>query len=66
MMNGVFLTMEGLHFLHLNINSLLPKIDKLRHIARLTNAAVIGIAESKLDDSVLTSEIDIDGFDLLR
>ena len=43
-----------LHFLHLNINSLLPKIDELRHIARLTNAAVIGISESKLDDSVLT------------
>ena len=32
---------RGLHFLHLNINSLLPKIDELRHIARLTNAAVI-------------------------
>ena len=38
-----------LHFLHLNINSLLPKIDELRHIARLTNAAVIGISESKID-----------------
>ena len=55
-----------LHFLHLNINSLLPKIDELRHIAQLTNAAVIGISESKLDDSVLTSEIHIDGYDLLR
>ena len=42
-----------LHFLHLNINSLLPKIDELRHIARLTNAAVIGISESKLDDLCL-------------
>ena len=57
---------RGLHFLHLNINSLLPKIDELRHIARLTNAAVIGISESKLDDSVLTSEIQIDEYDLLR
>ena len=55
-----------LNFLHLNINSLLPKIDKLRHIARLTNAAVIGISESKLDDSMLTSEIQIDEYDLLR
>ena len=54
-----------LHFLHLNINSLLPKIDELRHIARLTNAAVIGIFESKLDDSVLTSEIQMDECDLL-
>ena len=56
---------RGLHFLHLNINSLLPKIDELRHIARLTNAAVIRISESKSDDSVLTSEIQIDEYDLL-
>ena len=57
---------RGLHFLHLNFNSLLRKIDELRHIARLTNAAVIGISESKLDDSVLTSEIQIAEYDLLR
>ena len=44
---------------------MLPKIDELRHIARLTNAAVIGIPESKLDDSVPTSEIQIDEYDLL-
>ena len=57
---------RGLHFLHLNINILLSKIDELRHIARLTSAAVIGISESKLDHSVLTSEIQIDEYDLLR
>ena len=44
----------------------MPKIDELRHIARLTNAAVIGISESKLDDSMLTSEIQIDEYDLFR
>ena len=55
---------RGLHLLHLNINSLLPKIDEIRHIARLTNIAVIGISESKLD-SVPTSEIQIDKYDLL-
>ena len=46
---------RGLHFIHLNINSLLPKIDKLRNIAKLSNAAVIDISESKLDDSEQTS-----------
>ena len=56
----------GLHFLHLSINSLLPKIGELRHIDRLTNAAVIGISESKLDDSVLTSEIQIDEYERNR
>ena len=54
---------RGLHFLHLNINSLFLKTDELRHIARLTNAAVIGISESKLDDSVSTSEIKINEHD---
>lgn len=34
-----------LHFLDLNINNLFPKIDELRHIAKLTNAAVIEISE---------------------
>ena len=57
---------RGLYFLHLSINSLLPKIYELRHIARLTNPVVIGISESKLDDFVLTSEIQIDEYGLLR
>ena len=39
---------RGLHFLRLNINSLLWKIDELRHIVRLTNAAVIQIDEHDL------------------
>ena len=57
---------RGLHFIHLNINSLLPKIDELRNIAKLSNAAVIGISESKLDDSVLSFEIHIDNYNTLR
>lgn len=55
---------RGLHFLHLNINSLLSKIDELRLIAHKTNAAVIGISETKLDKSVLDSEVRIDGYDI--
>ena len=44
----------------------MPKIDELRHTARLTNAVVIGISESKLDDSVSTSEVQPDEYNLLR
>ena len=57
---------RGLHFIHLNINSLLPKIEELRYIAKSTNAAVIGICESKLDASVLDPEISIDNYKILR
>ena len=43
----------------------MSKIDELRHIAGLTNAAVIGISESKLDHSLPTSETQIDECGLL-
>ena len=52
--------------MHLNINSPLPKIDQLRYIARLSNATVVGISESKLHKSITYSEILIDNYDLLR
>ena len=46
--------MKGLHLLHLNANSNLP-IDELRYIAKLSNAAVVGISETKLDNCILDS-----------
>ena len=52
--------------MHININSLKPKIDELQYIAKLSEAAVIGISESKLGDSVLSSEIQIENYDLIR
>ena len=55
-----------LHFIHLNINSLLPKIEELRYIAKSTKAAVIGICESKLDASVLDPEIGIDNYKIIK
>ena len=55
-----------LHFIHININSILPKIEELRRIACLSNAAVIGISESKLDNSIFYSEIKINGYNILR
>ena len=45
---------------------MLPKIDELRNIAKLSNAAVIGIGESKLDDSILSYEIHTDNYNTLR
>ena len=57
---------RGLHLIHLNINSLLPKIEELRFVAKSTSAAVIGICESKLDASVLDQEISIDNYNILH
>ena len=57
---------HGLHFLHLNINSVLSKIEELRLIAKNSEATVIGITESKLDETVLDGEINIEGYKLIR
>ena len=57
---------RGMHFIHLNINSNLPKIDKIRYIAKLTNATVIGLSKTKLSKAVLSSELEIEGYDLVR
>ena len=50
----------GHHFIHLRINSLLPKIDESRNIAKYFYAAVIGITETKLGNTVYDSEVTID------
>ena len=48
------------------INGLLPKIDQLRYIARLSNAAVVEISKSKLDKFITNLEILIDKYDPLH
>ena len=40
----------GMRFIHLNVNSLLPKTDEVHFIANITNASIIGINETKLLD----------------
>ena len=57
---------KGIHLIHLNVSSLLPKIDEIRYIAGRTNATLIGISESKLDETILQSEIQISSYELLR
>ena len=57
---------RGMHFIHINVNSLLPKIDEVRYIANITNASIIGISETKLDETIWSSELEVDGYDLVR
>ena len=57
---------RGLHFIHLNSRSLLPKMDELRLLVTRTNAAVIGVTETWLDGSVEDSEVEIPGYIIQR
>ena len=55
-----------MHFLHLNVNSLLPKIHKIRQITSRTSATIIGITETKLDKTIYDDEVKIDGYSIIR
>ena len=57
---------KGLHFLHINVNSLLPKIYEVNLIANKSNATILGISETKLDNTIMDSELKIEGYDLIR
>ena len=57
---------HSVHFIHINIDSLLPKIDELQHLAKTADASVVCITETKFDNSISSSEAEIEDYDLLR
>jgi len=57
---------KGLHLLHINARSLLNKRDEMQALSETTNAAVLGVTESWLDDSIPDAEVAIPGYVLQR
>ena len=57
---------RSLHFIHLDRYSLLTKIDELREIIKIANPAVIGITETKIDNSINDAEGFMDGYCAIR
>ena len=55
-----------LHFLNLNINSIRPKLDEIKTIAGNIKAAISGITESKVGNSISNSEVEIPRYYILR
>ena len=44
----------------------MPKVEELCNIAKCSNAAVIGITETKLDNTVYYSEVAIDRYSIVQ
>ena len=57
---------KGLHFIHLNIRSLISKVSELRILANNCSASIIAISETWLDSSISDSEISINGYTVIR
>ena len=56
---------KGLHFLNMNVNSILPRTEEIRFIAKTSKATVIGISETKLDGTIFAAEIYIEGYSIV-
>ena len=57
---------KGLNCVHLNVRSLLPKIDEIRLFAFNARAEVICITESWLDPSISDSQIELSNYTVVR
>ncbi len=53
-------------FIHLNVRSLLPKLDMVYIWAKNTNADIIVISESWLNKSITDNNISIIGYKVFR
>ena len=57
---------KGTPLWHLNVNSLLSKIEELTTLAFNTNISVLGITETKLDSNVSNYWLKLDDYNSLR
>jgi exonuclease III len=56
----------GLKISQLNVRSLYPKIEEIRFLLESTNFDIFCITESWLDSTISNSEIQVDGYDIIR
>ena len=57
---------KGLHCIHINARSMLPKLSELRILAAKSKAAVIAVSETWLDETVTDQEVSIHGYVVTR
>lgn len=57
---------KGMHFIHFNIRSILPKISEIRHFTSKFKVSVIAVTETWLDGSVTDQEVKLDGYNVIR
>lgn len=61
-----FKSMSGLKLVHLNVRSLLPKLDMVKIWVRSTDADIVIISEMWLTKSITNDDININGYNIYR
>ena len=60
------LSEKGLHFIHANVRSLLPKLSEVHILLSRTTATIFAASETWLDSTVNDGEIYTPGFQVVR
>ena len=61
-----FLNRTGIGFIHMNVRSLLPKMDMVNIWANSTNADIMVVLETWLSRSIPDSHVNLDGYNIFR
>ena len=61
-----FLDRTCIGFIHMNVRSLLPKMDMVKIWANSTNADIMVVSETWLSRSIPDSHVNLDGYNLFR
>ena len=56
----------GIKIAYINVRSLLPKIEQIQHLLYEKEIHLLGVGETWLDDTILNSDIAIDGYTIVR
>ncbi len=63
---GDYFNTKGRHFVHLNIISLLPKIDEIRYLLNNCKVGIFCLTETWLDWSVTNNAMKVDNYNVIR
>ena len=57
---------SGLKCMHLNVSTLLPNIDELKHVLSILNIDILSLNETRLDNRITDKSLDIENYSLFR
>ena len=60
------LSKRSMYSIHLNVCSLLPKVDKISYIDKLANGSIITLSKTRLTSTVLIYELETERSDFVR
>lgn len=60
------LSKKGLHIAHVNVNSLVNKVNEVFNIVQKNNLHVLAITETHLDQTITNGQLELKGYNILR